>query len=260
MERIVVTGAAGLIGRLLTADLARDHDVVGLDRVWREGPLRRRQDVRRSGFARRAFAGADVVVDLAADPRVEAPWRNVVRGNIPATIGAFEAAREAGARRVVFASSNHVVGLYERDEPYASICAGRYAGLDPARIPRLTSDHPIRPDSPYGVGKAAGEAAGRLYAEEHGLSVICLRIGTVYAQDRPGSARGFATMLSHADLFRLVRASIDAPAEVRFAVLYGVSANTWRFWDIEEARRLVGYEAQDDAERWRTADAQAPIA
>jgi uronate dehydrogenase len=115
----------------------------------------------------------------------------------------------------------------------------------------ITSASPIRPDSPYGVGKAAGEAAARFYAHEHGLSVICLRLGSVYPSNRPGSARGFATMLTHGDLFRLVRACIAAPRSVGFGIIYGVSANTWRFWDVDEGRRLVGYEPVDDSEAWR---------
>jgi NAD+ dependent glucose-6-phosphate dehydrogenase len=251
MERIAITGAAGLIGRLLAAELGSDHDVRAIDRVWRTGSLRRRQDTRRVELAERLFDGATTVIDLAADARLDAPWQSVLRGNLPATIGAFDAARRAGARRVIFASSHHVTGLYERDEPYASICAGRYEGLDPAAIPKIGAADPVRPDSPYGVVKAAGEAAARYYAEEHGLSAICIRIGTVYQDDRPHSSRGFAKLLTHADLFSLVRACIAAPPEVGFGIVYGVSANKWRFWDLEEARRLVGWEPVDDAERFR---------
>lgn len=251
MDRIAITGAAGMVGRLLTSELERDYDVRKVDRAWRSGPFRRRQDTRRVAFVEQAFAGAQTVIDLAADPRTEAPWESVTKGNIPATLGAFEAARRAHVRRVIFASSNHVTGLYERDEPYASICAGRYEDLDRSAIPKITSSFPIRPDNPYGVGKAAAEAAARFYTEEFGLSVICLRIGTVYRDNRPKSQRGFATILTHDDLYRLVRACITAPPEVRFGILYGVSANTWRFWDIEEGRQLVGYEPADDAEQWR---------
>ena len=96
-----------------------------------------------------------------------------------------------------------------------------------------------------------GEAAARYYAEEHGLSVICLRIGTVNAANRPENTRQLATLLTHRDLVQLVRCCLAAPDSVRFAVLYGVSANTWRFWDLEEARRAVGYAPVDDAEAWR---------
>lgn len=97
-------------------------------------------------------------------------------------------------------SSNHVVGMYEHDEPYASVVAGRYERLDPDELPRLKADAPTRPDGPYGVGKAFGEAAGRYYSEAFGLSVICLRIGTVTGENRPEEPRHFATMLTHRDL------------------------------------------------------------
>jgi uronate dehydrogenase len=171
--------------------------------------------------------------------------------NIPATLNALEAAHRAGVPRLVFASSNHVTGLYERDEPYASIVEGAYGGLDPAALTRISAADPIRPDGPYGVGKALGEAAGRMYAELHGLSVICLRIGTVNAEGRPLSARQFATLLTHGDLVQLVERSLLAPASERFGIFYGVSGNTWRIWDIADARARLGYEPRDDAEQFR---------
>ena len=80
---------------------------------------------------------------------------------------------------------------------------------------------------------------------------MCLRIGTVNEVDRPGNPRHFATLLTHADLVRLVRAAIEAPESVRFAVVYGVSRNTWTFWDLDEARETLGYVPEDDAEAWR---------
>jgi nucleoside-diphosphate-sugar epimerase len=141
--------------------------------------------------------------------------------------------------------------MYERDHPYAAIAAGAYEGLDPTGIPRITTGHPIRPDSPYAVGKTIGEAAARYYSDQFGLSVICLRLGTVTKADRPQKPRDFATLLTHRDLVALMRCCLEAPAGVRFATLYGVSANTWRFWDIETAREVVGYEPRDNAERWR---------
>jgi uronate dehydrogenase len=247
---LVITGGAGLIGGLLGEGLSPSFEVRALDRA--RGAGIDRLDMRRLSRVERAFTGAEAVVDLAANSDVDASWEDVLRNNVTATYNCLEAARRAGARRVVFASSNHVVGLYEGDEPYASIVRGEYNGLDPERLPRLTSATAIRPDSAYGVGKAFGEAAARLYAEEHGLSVICLRIGTVNHANRPTHVRQFATLLTHRDLVQLVTRCLEAPASVRFAVFYGVSGNTWRFWDIEEARRGVGYEPLDDAEQWRT--------
>jgi nucleoside-diphosphate-sugar epimerase len=250
-RRVLITGSRGLIGSILRESLAAEYEVSGID-YRRRGPLRvRRDDMTRFGSVASRFRDQDVVIDLAADPRVSTPWESVYRNNLRATYNAYEASRLAGVRRVVFASSNHVTGLYERDDPYAAIVAGRYAGLDPHTVPRITSKHDARPDSFYGVGKAFGEALGRLYAEKHGLSVICVRIGTVSRADRPSDPRDFATLLTHADLVRLARSAIEAPDDLRFAVVYGVSANTWRFWDVEEARSLLGYEPRDDAEAWR---------
>jgi nucleoside-diphosphate-sugar epimerase len=250
-KRVLITGSRGLIGGILERALREDYEVTGLD-FRRRGPIRDRgQDLRRPDSAAARFRGHDVVIDLAADPRAGAPWEAVYRNNLAATYGAFEAARRAGVRRVIFASSNHVTGLYEKDEPYASILAGRYEGLDPGAIPLITPGHDIRPDGYYGVGKAFGEALGRFYAEEHGLSVICVRIGTVTAANRPANPRHFATLLTHADLVRLMRSAIEAPAGVRFGIVYGVSGNRWRIWDLEGARREIGYVPEDDAERWR---------
>jgi len=199
-----------------------------------------------------AFRGARLVVDLAADPSADAPWWSVRANNIPATLNALEAAHRAGVERLVFASSNHVTGVYERDEPYASVVKGAYEGLDPAGFRRITTSDPIRPDGPYGVGKALGEAAGRMYAELHDLSVICLRIGTVNAEGRPRGARQFATLLTHQDLAQLMERSLTASPSERFGIFYGVSANTWRIWDIEDARARIAYEPRDDAEHFRT--------
>jgi nucleoside-diphosphate-sugar epimerase len=193
----------------------------------------------------------DAVVHLAEVAGAGADWPTVYRNNLRGTINALEAARLAGARRFVYASSNHVTGGYEQDEPYSSIIAGRYDGLRPDEVPKLGASSPIRPDSPYGVGKAFGEAAARHYADAYGLQTICLRIGTVMADDRPTRPRHYATLLTHADLVRLVTAALEAPADRGFAVVYGVSANTWRFWDIADAASAIGYRPQDDAETFR---------
>jgi uronate dehydrogenase len=248
--RVLVTGASGAVGGVLLAGLKSSHAVRGID--MRAGDhTDRLVDMRRLGDVVRAFAGIDTVVDLAANSEIAASWEEVHANNLPATMNALEAARETGVRRVILASSHHIVGLAERDEPYASILAGRHGGLDPGSVPRLTVLDPVRPDGAYGVGKALGEAAGRYYAEEHGLSVLCLRIGTVNPADRPLRPKDYATFLSHRDLLALVRCCVAAPDSLRFGVYFGVSANRWRIWDIENAQRELGYEPVDDAEQWR---------
>jgi NAD+ dependent glucose-6-phosphate dehydrogenase len=249
--RVLITGAAGLIGQVLWRGLEADYDLVGVDReAPRGGPIVR-ADLTRLRSVARHFARCDAVVDLAGFPATREPWERILANNVPATVNAVEAAREAGVGRYVFASSNHVTGLYERDEPYASIVSGHTEGLSPETLPRLSSSHSIRPDSPYAVGKAFGESAARLASETGGPSAVCLRIGTVNALNRPDDARSFATLLTHRDLVQLVRCSLAAPLPARFGIYYGVSGNRWRFWEIETAHRDLGYEPQDDAERWR---------
>lgn len=250
-EKVLITGAEGLIGTVLRERLRGDYDLTGVDFKRPRGSGTRKVDLARLKHAQRAFRGQDVVIDLAAVPAVRTPWSLVYENNLPATLNALEAARLAGCRRLIYASSNHVVGKYEEDEPYASIVAGRYDGLDPTRIPMITADSPIRPDGFYAVGKAFGEGAGRFYAEEFGLSVFCLRIGSVTPLGNPTDVRSFATLLTHDDLVRLIRACLEAPQELKYGIFYGVSANTWRFWDVKAAREVIGYEPRDNAEGWR---------
>jgi uronate dehydrogenase len=251
-RRVLITGAAGLLGEVLRKALADDYEVAGVDARRRGRNGLSWANMTRLRHAERAVDGADVVIDLASAPHWQQPWDVVRKNNIPAAWNTLEAARRQGVRRVIYASSNHVTGLYERDEPYARIVAGDYDGLNPATVPRITPAMVVRPDTPYGVGKALGEAAARYYAEEHGLSVLCLRIGTLNRASRPSAARHFATLITHADMARLARCCIEAPPDLNFGVFYGVSANRWRIWDIDDAHREIGYEPRDDAEEWRS--------
>jgi nucleoside-diphosphate-sugar epimerase len=251
---VLITGAAGRIGTVLLHGLADRYDLAALDTKRVPGRRARRTKTTSLRAIQKAFNDADVVIDLAARSLLDTPWTVVYRQNMLATYNVLEASRLAGVRRVIFASSNNVTGGYEREEPYASIVAGRYDGLDARAIPLLRTDMPVRPNSYYAIGKVFGEAACRYYSDRHGLSVICLRIGTVNRQNRPTDIRQFATLLTHRDLLQLIERCIHAPQELRFATFYGVSDNTWRFWDIADSHDAIGYQPQDDAESWRSQD------
>ena len=250
-HKILITGAAGLLGTVLMRGLDGRYAVTGVDRAVRRPANVRRRSMARSRSLATIFEGADAVVDLAGLSDHRTGWKDVWKNNLPATMNALDAARRAGVRRYVFASSNHVTGTYERDSPYSAIVAGDYTGLDPTSIPLVAVSWPVRPDGAYALGKLLGEAAARWYSDAFGLSAICLRIGTVNAEDRPLEPRHFATLLTHADLLRLVVCALEAPADLRFGVYYGVSRNTWRFWDISDAADEIGYQPQDDAEDFR---------
>ena len=203
-----------------------------------------------------AFEGVDAVVHLAAASSVDAAWDAVLSDNIVGTYNVFEAARRARVTRVVFASSNHTVGMYEVDG-----APGIYDVADR----RLYDAHaPVRPDSLYGASKVFGEAVARLYADRHGLSAICLRIGAVRDHDDPTRFMGElasstlpdlsveetrhrlrAVWLSHRDCAQLVQRALET--HLNWAVVYGVSNNPRRFWDLDGARELLGYEPLDSA-------------
>lgn len=251
MHKILITGAAGLLGGVLVDGLGERYAVSGIDRMGNRRGQVRRVDLSKPKGLDSLFDGFETVIDLAAMPSERTPWSEVWQNNLPATMNALEAAQRGSVRRYIFASSNHVTGGYERDPPYAAIAAGEYDGLDPRETPLIEPSWPLRPDGPYAIGKALGEAAARYYSDAFGLSAICLRIGTVNRENRPTAPRQFATLLSHGDLLRLVQAAVTAPAELQYGIYYGVSRNTWRFWDIRGAKDEIGYEPQEDAERFR---------
>ncbi len=249
---VLITGAAGNLGGKLRRHLQGRYDLRLLDLEPRGDPAIVAADLARwdecwAGLLR----GADAVVHLAADPTATQTWPNLVGPNVDATIHLFEAAARAGVKRVVYASSNHVMGGY-LDDPE----------------PRLTTDLPPRPgaryvvngqrrdSTAYAAAKLFGERLGKCMAEIHGLSVIAVRIGWVRpGENRPEDVppeRGawFRLMwLSNRDYCQLMEKCLRADPALRFAVVNGMSANTGMRWDLESARRLVGYEPQDDVLR-----------
>jgi uronate dehydrogenase len=231
MQRVLITGAAGNIGRTLRAGLRGHYPLLRLldvapQEAAEPGEEVLTLDVNDRPATDAAMEGVHAVIHLAAIPD-EAGFYDILAGNITTTYSVFEAARRAGVRRVVFASSNHVTGFYPRGQT-------------------IGPDDPIRPDSFYGVSKAFGEALGRLYADKYGLEVVCLRIGSF--AERPTGRRQLSTWLSPRDCVQLVRCCLDAPA-VGFMVVYGVSANSRSWWKDEPAARL-GYRPQDNAEEF----------
>ena len=251
MTKVLITGASGLIGGVLREGLGDRYELSGVDLRGIDGFDMLVADSTDLDAIRPAFEGKDVVIDLASNPDNAISWEVAYGNNIRCTYNALQAAKDAGVKRVVFASSNHVTGMYETDSPYADIVAGRYEGLTPGDFPQITTAMPIRPDGPYGIVKALGEAAGRYFSDEFGLSVICLRIGTLNREGRPMAPRQFATLLTHKDLVQLFDKSIQASDDLKFGIYYGVSNNKWRFWDISEGERRLGYLPADDAESLR---------
>jgi nucleoside-diphosphate-sugar epimerase len=257
MKNVLVTGANGTIGRAVRQHLGDRYQLHGLDREPGEHAAHV-ADIADLDAIQPAFEGMDAVVHLAASISVETPWPDILRDNIIGTYNVYEAAKRAGVEVVVFASSNHAVGMYEVEN-----APDIYAPDHPLVIDQHAE---IRPDSYYGVSKAYGEAMGRYYVENHGLRVFCLRIGTVRADDSPtseaaGASSGWlpltqeqiyqrlqATWLSQRDCAQLIGRCLDAD-QIRFGVYYGISDNPRQFWSLANAREELGYVPQDSAAR-----------
>ena len=245
---VLVTGMSGLIGRALRKQLEGRYDLRALNRSAVEGLPCHRADIADLGAIEPAFAGVETVVHLAA--QVGNPgWEGVQRHNVTGTYNVFEAARQAGVKRVIFASSGATVSGIETDKPYSDLVAGHYEGL--TSWPMLTHLSPLRPGGLYGVSKIWGEALGRHYSASHHMSVICVRIGRVHAEDRPMSPRDFSVWCSQRDIVRLIERCVDAPATLRYDIFFGASRNKWGYRDLEHPRAVVGWEPVDVAEDHR---------
>ncbi|MFJ3230487.1 NAD-dependent epimerase/dehydratase family protein [Streptomyces sp. NPDC086787] len=227
---VLLTGAAGTLGTLLRSGLPRyGHELRLFDVRPVEGePDAITADLSDRAALRDAVRGVDAVLHLAGIS-LEAPFESVVRANIEGTYNVYEAAREEGVSRVVFASSNHAVGFTPAPR-----------GTDPL----IPADTPHRPDTFYGLSKAFGEDLAQLYWDKHGLETVSVRIGA--CRPEPADVRMLSVWLSPADCLRLFHAALTAE-DVGHTVVHGSSANTRAWWDLSSARAL-GYEPRDDSE------------
>jgi uronate dehydrogenase len=228
--RVALTGAGGAIGtvlrpRLLAHGLAlrsvggsKPLDPLSPDEDVCHG------DLRDPSVVDRALSGIEVLVHMAGTS-VERPLPEIIENNLRALQEIYEGARRHKVRRVIFASSNHAIGMY------------------PTSV-RLGLDCPVRPDGFYGLSKVWGEAMGRLYWDKHGIESVCLRIGS--ALPRPIEPRHLSTWLGHDDLEQLILRSIETP-DLGFLLAWGVSANSRSWWDNAQAGRL-GYAPRQNAE------------
>lgn len=233
---VLVTGAAGNIGATWARHAADRYRLLLLDRSEADlDPVAGCGETMAVDLAdldtlKSACRGVDTVVHLAATPDPSAVWPELLESNITGTYHAFVAAKAAGCRRVVYASSIHAV-----------------SGHDPRR--QVRTDDPVNPGSLYGVSKCFGEALGRYMAEQEGLSTIAIRIGafqpitTATADDGPAFMDSF---VSHRDMCHLLDRAVEAPDEIRFAIVHGLSDNRFNRLDLSDTRELLGYEPRDD--------------
>ncbi|WP_329199788.1 NAD-dependent epimerase/dehydratase family protein [Streptomyces sp. NBC_01435] len=227
---VLLTGAAGGLGTLMRGLLpAYGYELRLFDAVPVEGePDAITADLGDRAALREAVRGVDAIMHLAGIS-LEASFDKILRANIEGTYNLYEAAREEGVRRVVFASSNHVVGYTPRPLP---------------GDPLIPIDAPRRPDTFYGLSKSFGEDLAQLYWDRHGMETVSVRIGSCFPE--PTSVRMLSVWMSPEDGARLFHAALTAE-DVGHTVVHGSSDNTRLWWDLTTARAL-GYEPRDDSE------------
>ena len=244
MTNVLVTGMSGLIGGLLRADLEKrdGYQLTALNRREVDGVNSFKADISNLEAILPAFKGQDVVVHLAAFLSEE-PLENLVSANIVGARNVFEAARISGVNRVIFASSGATIKGWENFPPYDAIRDGRYADI-PDTWPMITHEM-VRPRGLYGASKVWGEAVGRHYSDEFGLSVICVRIGAVGEIDDPVYAKPSANYLSHRDVVNILRCAIEAPGDLKYEVVFATSNNRYGYRDLEHSRKILGFVPDD---------------
>ncbi len=234
-RRVLVTGGAGRIGsyfaehsgskydlRLMVQEI--DDDARAVEKYGEVVAC----DLADLEKLKEICAGIDTVLHLAGNPSPAQTWSSVIENNITGTYNTYVAAKSAGCRRVIFASSIHAVSGYPKDV-------------------QVKTSEPVNPGDLYGVSKCFGEALGRYMAEQEGLSVIALRIGAFqpHASAEKMQLGMMDAWVSHRDLNQLIEKCIDAQ-NVKFAIFHGLSDNRFKRLDISDARELVGYAPQDD--------------
>lgn len=240
-DPVLLTGAFGDVGTAILGELSSKYEWRLFDRRPPDEPVPHETmigDITDRDAVADAVNGVGAVIHLAADPRPEATWDSVLRNNIDGTYVVLDAAVNTGVGRVVFASTNHVVGHYETAYTPGIYRVDGDFKLDGTESPR--------PGNLYGVSKAAGEVLGRYMADEYGVSVVCVRIGNVTKNHPPPDyERGQAMWLSYRDCAHLFDCCLTADYD--FEIVYGISDNDRKFYSLERARAVLGYDPQDNS-------------
>ncbi|HVY69108.1 MAG TPA: NAD(P)-dependent oxidoreductase [Verrucomicrobiae bacterium] len=232
-ERILITGTSGRIGTQILPLMRRHYSLRLLD-LQPPQPVEDdqcvRTDIRNFYAVRTACEGVKAVVHLAAVSDEADFHEKLLPMNLEGVYNAFEAARQAGVKKVIFASTGQTVLNYRKGE-------------------WVTPEMPARPSTVYACTKVFGESLARYYSDIHGMSMIALRICYFRAYDDPLlRVPGHDVQrewVSPRDLVQIIVKSIEAP--VSFGIFFAVSNNTGRFWDISNAQKLLGYQPEDNA-------------
>lgn len=238
-SKILLTGAAGGLGQVLRQSLQPYSQTLRLSDIAPMAPALAHEEVVRCQLSDKQAVdalvkGCDAIVHFGG-VSVERSFEEILGANIQGIYHIYEAARRHGVQRVVFASSNHVVGFHRQDA-------------------FLPTDCERRPDGYYGLSKAFGEDVSRFYFDRYGIQSGCIRIGSSFPE--PKDRRMLHTWLSYRDLTELIRCCLFAP-KLGHTIVYGMSDNRDPWWDNQQAAHL-GFKPQDSSEIFRAEKEKQP--
>lgn len=240
--KVLITGASGLIGRITIANLSDNYEFSALNRRPVSGIPCLQADINDAEAIKPAFQGVDMVLHLSANTTDVFDWADTMATTVMGTLNVFQAAQQAGVKRVVFMSSGSTMCGYEWDDdrPYGKLASGEYDQVEKP-WPMIDYTDLPRPDSPYAVGKLFGEQCGRWFADRYGISVLCIRLGAVLDTDRPKLVRHFPGYLSQADAVQMIDKCLSAPLTLNYAIFDAISENSTRWRDTSYAKDLLGW-------------------
>jgi uronate dehydrogenase len=242
VKRLLLTGAAGGLGQVLRESLKPFAQTLRLSDIADLGVAKENEEIVSCDLADKAaldalVTGVDAIVHMGGIS-TEHSFEQILEANIKGVFHLYEGARRHGVKRIVFASSNHVIGFHKQDELLDANCAKR-------------------PDGYYGLSKSFGEDLSRFYFDRYGIETACLRIGSSFPE--PKDRRMLITWLSYRDLTELIRCCLFAP-ELGHTIAYGASDNRDKWWDNSAAAHL-GFKPQDSSEPFRAkAESVPPLA
>lgn len=263
---LLITGSSGLIGTSVwhrLSDFPERYDLRGFDVV--ADPERADAtvigNVADLAAVTSAVKGRHTVVHLGANGGPGTLWDRVRESNLVGAYNVFEASREAGVKRLIFASTGQVTWNWEQEPPLSEAISGTYDERLGA-LERIDHTWPVRPSGIYAASKLWGEALGRYYSDVHEISVIVVRFSAVNHADSPLNptasinpgdvddpvGRSFSIWTSQRDAAQLIQRAIDAPAALKFDIFYSGSNNRWGVRDISHAADVLGFRPEDSAE------------
>ena len=256
INKVLVTGASGLIGGLVLKNLGHKYEFSAVNRRKVEGIPCTQASIADFDAILPAFEGIDAVLHLAAHTAGN-DWEQQLNVDIGGTYNVYEAARRNGVKRVVYASSGGTMLSYETESPYYEIVAAQYDKI-PDTWPMITHESPVRPNDLVYVAKVCGEVIGRYFSDRFDMSSINIRVGAVLPDDKPTLRRHYPGYLSHADCVQMIDKCLSAPSTVRYNIFDAISDNKYRWRATSHATEVLGWAPQGSAEDYEIEDKGGP--